>query len=564
MGIAELDKNLKVKSSLGLDDIVWYDVEKAPFVLYGNCKNAEKPFSRMPRKIADKVSEGVGVLCERPAGVRARFSTNSPYIAVKVEVPYFEPMGHMAISGSVGFDLYVDDGESSEYALTFVPPAHIENGYEVMREVWPATRRDKDENLCYTLNFPLYNEVSKVYVGIKAGSKIGRGAKYRDIPPVIYYGSSITQGACATRPGNAYNSMIARELNVDFRNFGFSGNCKGEKAMAEYLSTLDASVFVCDYDHNTPDPEHLEETYYPFYEEYRKNRPETPYVMVSRVDCLWNSRGMIDRCKDIIYRAYLKARENGDDNVYFVDGSRIFEGAQRGSCLADGGHPTDIGFLRMADVIGKKVSFIIERKYKKRTVVLASSNQHKIDEMTSILKKSVPGIEIISMKEAGINEEIIENGSTFEENAMIKARAIAKHGYIAIGDDSGLSVDALGGAPGIYSARYSGEHGNDKANNEKLLSELEGKENRQAKFVCAMAGAFPAGDCFYVKGEAKGEILKEMQGEGGFGYDPLFYYAPLGKTFAELTPEEKNKVSHRAAALNDFVQILSKRLIEWT
>ena len=189
-------------------------------------------------------------------------------------------------------------------------------------------------------------------------------------------------------------------------------------------------------------------------------------------------------------------------------------------------------------------------------IVLASGNKHKIAELQAILKKYIPDIEVVSMKEVGIDDDIIEDGSTFEENAMIKARAVAKHGYIGVGDDSGLAVDALLGAPGIYSARYAGEHGNDAANNAKLLKEMQDKTDRTAAFVCAIACVFPSGESFCVRGEAKGEILRELHGDGGFGYDPLFYVEEYGKTFAELSADEKNSISHRAAASELFVKKL--------
>ena len=188
------------------------------------------------------------------------------------------------------------------------------------------------------------------------------------------------------------------------------------------------------------------------------------------------------------------------------------------------------------------------------TIVLASGNRHKIAEFQSILKRYIPDAEVVSMKDVGIVDDIVEDGTSFEENAMIKARAVASHGYIGVGDDSGLAVDALDGAPGIYSARYAGEHGNDSANNEKLLLELEGKTDRAASFVCAIACVMPNGESFCVRGEAKGVILHELKGQGGFGYDPLFYVEECGKTFAELSADEKNKISHRAVASELFVK----------
>ena len=198
-------------------------------------------------------------------------------------------------------------------------------------------------------------------------------------------------------------------------------------------------------------------------------------------------------------------------------------------------------------------------------IVLASRNRKKITELKALLSEFVEDLEILSLDDVGIYDEIEENGSTFEENAMIKARVAATTGYIGVGDDSGLVVDALDGAPGIYSARYAarcnyaGEH-NDEANNRVLLQNLDqvADSERTGAFVCAFACVLPDGRSFCVRGEAKGRILREYAGNGGFGYDPLFYYEPLAKTFAELTPEEKNRISHRGAAIRAFAQKLQE------
>ena len=186
-------------------------------------------------------------------------------------------------------------------------------------------------------------------------------------------------------------------------------------------------------------------------------------------------------------------------------------------------------------------------------VVLASRNPHKIQELQSILTKYIKDIEILSLDDVGIFEEIEENGSTYLENAMIKARAAATSGYIGMGDDTGLSVRALGGAPGIYSARYSG--GDYAANNALLLKNLEGESDRFAEFVCTIACVFPDGrEPIYVEGRTQGVILESERGEGGFGYDPLFYYEPFGKTYAELTYDEKNSISHRFKAIEKLAE----------
>ena len=194
-------------------------------------------------------------------------------------------------------------------------------------------------------------------------------------------------------------------------------------------------------------------------------------------------------------------------------------------------------------------------------IVLASRNKKKIGELRTILSEYIEGIEILSLDDVGIYGEIEEDGDTFEQNALIKARVAATSGYIGVGDDSGLCVDALGGAPGVYSARYAGDHGDDEANNDLLLKNLEDKSDRTARFVCCIACIFPESygyEPIVVRGEVEGEIISERRGAGGFGYDPLFYFPRFDKTLAEVTPEQKNGVSHRGNAIKALAKELSK------
>ena len=188
--------------------------------------------------------------------------------------------------------------------------------------------------------------------------------------------------------------------------------------------------------------------------------------------------------------------------------------------------------------------------------VIATNNPGKLQEVSDILKES--GHEAISLKELKMDAEVEETGKTFAENALLKARAIAKmSGFPTIADDSGLMVEALGGEPGIYSARYCGVHGDDDANNEKLLKKMKGQTNRRAKFVCAVCAVFPDGAVLEAEGECPGEILYERQGGGGFGYDPLFYVPEFEKTFAQMNKEEKNRISHRRKALDQLKNLLN-------
>ena len=183
--------------------------------------------------------------------------------------------------------------------------------------------------------------------------------------------------------------------------------------------------------------------------------------------------------------------------------------------------------------------------------VLASHNPGKIKEMSAILAEL--GVEVVSPKDLGITVDVEETGDTFAENAMLKAKAIcAASGLPAIADDSGLCVDALNGGPGVYSARYGGEGLDDRGRYMLLLNNMRGQTTRAAHFTCSIACAFPNGDTLTAEGQCDGTIAFAPMGEGGFGYDPVFFYPPLAKTFGQLTAEEKSTISHRGQALKEF------------
>lgn len=198
----------------------------------------------------------------------------------------------------------------------------------------------------------------------------------------------------------------------------------------------------------------------------------------------------------------------------------------------------------------------------KLEMVLATRNAGKAAELQALLRARYgTEITLLTLSEIGFEGDIEETGQTFAENALLKARAAAAaSGKIGLGDDSGLVVPALGGAPGIYSARYAGEHGNDEKNNAMLLQNLSGKTDRRAFFECVLACALPNGENFTVGGRCEGVILESPRGRNGFGYDPLFYVPGLGKTLAEMSGEEKNAISHRGAAVRQFVAAFARRL----
>jgi XTP/dITP diphosphohydrolase len=191
-------------------------------------------------------------------------------------------------------------------------------------------------------------------------------------------------------------------------------------------------------------------------------------------------------------------------------------------------------------------------------LVLATRNPGKVRELSQLL--SPLGYEVLSLEHFPGVPEVVEDGATFRDNAVKKATAVARHtGQLALADDSGLEVDYLGGAPGVHSARFAGEGHDDRANNEKLLRLLAGvpPEKRTARFRCVVAVATPEGKVLTTEGTCEGIIAEEPRGEGGFGYDPLFYVPSCGKTFAELEPEVKNRISHRGRALALMREILA-------
>lgn len=193
---------------------------------------------------------------------------------------------------------------------------------------------------------------------------------------------------------------------------------------------------------------------------------------------------------------------------------------------------------------------------KRRTIVIATKNKGKLREFRSILADAYD--DIFSLADFGDIPDIEETGLSFGENAFIKAKTASDFlGMDAIGDDSGLVVDALDGTPGIYSARYAGEGASDDDNNKKLLSELEGEKNRNARFVCCIALVLTSGIREFFEGECHGQIIREKRGESGFGYDPVFYVPKYGKTMAELGPDIKNRISHRAIASGKLLSYFS-------
>ena len=349
--IEEIDKNFAVPTDVSDIDADYYDVREEPFKVYGlyNYK-IEPEFKRMPDEIGLNVNDGVASLYKETSGGRIRFSTDSDVVILKAVMGRPHGFSHMPRTGAAGFDLYIDDPESgSRYHRTFVPPFDFDGGYASRIRLHGGRK-----HRYITINFPLYNAVKEVFIGVRKGLSVGEGLGYRNEKPVIYYGSSITQGGCASRPGNCYQNVISRRMGLDYINLGFSGSGCAEDNIVEYMSKLPMCAFVSDYDHNAPNVDHLSATHLNMYKKIREKNPTVPYIMISRYDfdCAYDENILR---RDVIYETYRYARQNGDENVYYIDGASVFRGPYEDMCTVDGTHPNDLGFALLADAIGAEL-----------------------------------------------------------------------------------------------------------------------------------------------------------------------------------------------------------------
>ncbi len=357
MRIEELDKNFAA-SKLNRDDVAFYDIRKAPFRIYG-LYNAETDtvFRRMPQNVADTVSEGVAGLNRHTAGGRVRFKTNSPFIAIRADMPQLSPMSHMPLTGQASFTMYFNKNGRSTYYRTFKPePDALFCGEGLTGFVEFIDIPDEDMR-DITIYFPLYAMVDSLFIGVQEDAVILPGDTYKKEKPVVFYGSSITQGGCASHSGNSYQGFLSRRFDTDFINLGFAGGAKAEDAIIEYVAGLDMSMFVYDYDHNAPDIRHLENTHEKMFRAVREAHPSLPVIIMSAPNFDTNRADRAPR-RAVIFETYKRALAAGDHNVYFVDGERLFGGDCRDGCTVDGCHPNDLGFYRMADAVGATMEII--------------------------------------------------------------------------------------------------------------------------------------------------------------------------------------------------------------
>jgi len=358
--ISKIDKNFAIDTNIDKDDIVYRDAREDCFKLYGliapDEKNGNDCYVRVPQDVAKATNDGTYWNNRFTAGGRLRFRTNSDYIAIHAELNDKEGlMPHMPATGSKCFDLYEKIDGQEFFVKAFTSLEGIQDQVYDFRE--------KGVMHEITLNFPLYNGIEKLSIGLQESAVIEEPTPYINDKPVIFYGSSITQGGCASRPGTCYQGYITRRFNLDYLNLGFSGSSRGDKAMVEYMEGLPMSIFVLDYDHNAPNSEHLKKTHHYVYKSIRDTHPVIPIIMISKPDYhnIFNSLDCNERF-EIIKKSYEDAVASGDKNVYLIDGRTFLDGLDGAEGSVDGCHPTDLGFYFMGKKIGDVIGEILAKE----------------------------------------------------------------------------------------------------------------------------------------------------------------------------------------------------------
>ena len=335
--VSKLDKNFDIQTAINKDGMAFYNAEN--FDVYG-VRFIDGKYRRMRAEDAAAINENIFMISSESAGGRVRFATDSDKIAIYAEFESVSKVPNYSFSATMGFDLF--SGE--RFVGVFVPPFDTTDSYESVLTL-PSNDRSIRE---YTLNMPICSEVKRVLIGISKNSKITRAAEYKIKKPIVFYGSSTTQGACASHPGNSYENMISRALDCDYINMGFWGNAKGEEAMAKYIAAMEMSAFVYDYDYNAPSTEHLDATHERMFRIIRDAQPKLPIIILSAPKPYPQEEDILR--EKIIYRTYKNAKDSGDDNVYFLSGAKLLE-TVKNKALADNIHPGDLGFSAISNAL---------------------------------------------------------------------------------------------------------------------------------------------------------------------------------------------------------------------
>lgn len=319
-----------------------YTLFDPPLKVYGApLFEKEKSLSRLPEDLINKLPH-LSHLGRRCAGGRVAFKTDSPLFTVKVTLKTLSVDLGMSLYGCQSAQVMLGERKNARHIGVVNPPNYhtkvFERSFEKSAELEQVT-----------IYFPRNEQLENIEISVNDGARVTAPTPYRYEKPVVLYGSSITEGGCCCNSTNAYSAILSRWLDFDYINLGFSGSAFGELAMADYINTLDMSVFIYDYDHNAPTVQHLAQTHKPFFDRIRAAHPHLPIVMMTRPAEVYTPEFVARR--EVVLATYRAAQRAGDQNVYFIDGEAFYGDTDRNLCSADNCHPNDLGFYRMASVI---------------------------------------------------------------------------------------------------------------------------------------------------------------------------------------------------------------------
>ncbi len=346
----EYDPNLIIPSKIGDIDVDFYNADSDCFRIYGAWRDGDK-YCRLPYEFAKDISEGIKNSRFSTSGGRIRFVTDSSFVAIKIN--YANPARNDVTpsSSSMAFNMYVDGEFGGVFRL---PDNFAEMEYSGIQQL-----KTEGEHVI-TLFMPTHSYIENIEIGIEPGKSISRAPNYKYERPVVFYGSSITQGTGSSRSGMTYPAQISRKLDMNYVNLGFGGQARGEAKMAEYIATLDMAAFVYDYDFNATTPL-LAETHEKFFKIVRKKHPDLPIIMISRPSSFRSGDEDTAVRYGIIKKTYDNAVANGDKNVYIINGLEFF-GDLKWECLVDGVHPSDFGYYLMANAIAPLIKSILDKQ----------------------------------------------------------------------------------------------------------------------------------------------------------------------------------------------------------
>ena len=355
MKLEDLDAELSSPKEFP-QDIDWHDPRNEPFKTHGvyysenDCR-----YVRMPLDIAAEVKTGYDILATHTAGGRIRFVTDSDFVAVSVVSDKKPCLYNTPLTGSHGFGLYSDG-----VYIGSLSPTHDdydENSETLKFSSYRPLEKGKKE---ITLYFPLYNGVIRFFVGLSKGASVFSARDYKYTSPIVYYGSSITQGGGVSHPGNEYTGILSRRFDIDYLNLGFSGTSKGEEVIAEYIASLEAPIYFIDYD--SPDSsEEVEDGIVRLYKKIRAKNKSADIIFTTRPDFVGKDNLIQTELRDINIKVAKRLISNGDENVYYIDAKEMFPGEYANLATVENTHPNDLGYYLLSESIGNIIEKILKK-----------------------------------------------------------------------------------------------------------------------------------------------------------------------------------------------------------